>query len=67
MGSHERLGKNKYGPAGAEVTSMRVRIWGPKEGIGIELLPVAETSLCPPEPANTGANHVVQENTQTTY
>ena len=66
-GSHERLGKNKYGPAGAEVTSMRFRIKGPKEGIGIQLLPVAETSPCPPEPANTGANHVARGNTQTTH
>ena len=44
MGSHEGLGKNEYGPAGAEVTSMQFRIKGPKEGKGIPLLPVGGTS-----------------------
>ncbi len=42
VGSHEGLGKNRYGPAGAEVTSMRFRIKSPKEGEGIELLPVGD-------------------------
>ena len=44
VGSHEGLGKNEYGPAGAEVTSMQFRIKGPKEGKGIQLLPVGGTS-----------------------
>ena len=36
----DRLGKNQYGPAGAEVTAMRFRIKTPAEGEGIELLPI---------------------------
>ena len=40
VGCHEGLGKNQYGPAGAEVTSMRFRIKTPAEGEGIELLPI---------------------------
>ena len=40
VGSHEGLGKNRYGPAGAEVTAMRFRIRSPAEGEGIELLPI---------------------------
>jgi hypothetical protein len=37
VGCHEGLGKNKYGPAGAEVTAMRFRIKDANEGEGIEL------------------------------
>ena len=40
VGSHEGLGKNQYGPAGAEVTAMRFRIRSPEAGEGIELLPI---------------------------
>ena len=40
VGCHEGLGKNQYGPAGAEVTSMRFRIKTPAEGEGLELLPI---------------------------
>ncbi|NUQ64816.1 MAG: exo-alpha-sialidase [Pirellulales bacterium] len=40
VGSHEGLGKNEYGPAGAEVTAMRFRIKSQSEGEGIELLPI---------------------------
>ncbi|OHB78960.1 MAG: hypothetical protein A2V98_03535 [Planctomycetes bacterium RBG_16_64_12] len=40
VGSHEGLGQNQYGPAGAEVTAMRFRIKTLAEGEGIELLPI---------------------------
>ena len=40
VGSHEGLGENKYGPAGAEVTAMRFRIKSANAGEGIELLPI---------------------------
>ncbi len=42
-------------------------VYSGKEGIGIQLLPVAETSPCPAKPANTGANHGAHKNTQTTH
>jgi photosystem II stability/assembly factor-like uncharacterized protein len=39
VGSHEGIA-NKYGPWGAEVTSMRFRVKSAEEGEGIELLPI---------------------------
>ncbi len=40
VGCHEGLGKNKYGPAGAEVTAMRFRIKDVNKGESIESLPI---------------------------
>ena len=40
VGVREGLGKNEFGPHGAEVSAMRFRIKTSREGEGIELLPI---------------------------
>ena len=43
VGDHQGF-KNKFGPFGAEVTAVRFRVKSPKEGEGIELLPIGDDS-----------------------
>ena len=45
VGVHEGLGKNEFGPHGAEVTSMRFRIKSSPEGEGIELLQIGGPAI----------------------